>query len=498
MINSLSTRITLSLLALLLVFGSLSAALFVYNSKQSERQSTQEIHRDLAQHVVDHYLLFKDGKPDRKAAKSTFRDLMILGPNFEFYLLDKTGSIVSFDAAPEQVKLDKIKLEPIQAFLAAEKGSIVLGPDPKNINKEKVFSVAPIYQMGEVYGYLYIIIGSQAKEALQNAHWYKNILQSGLGLLLLVVVFSAFAITMLIACITRPLNKLIKQAQNVKMLGFDKSLTSDNNELLTELSKWQAESDNDIQILGHAFYDALLRLQQQYDKVVSIDELRKELLSHVSHDLRTPLASLLGYLETWELQQDSMTAEQSKQFIATARNSAKKISRLIEQLFELAYLDGSNVNVRKESVAIAELVQDVLQKFQLSSAEKNISLSVDPRDSGIVVRADIEKLERVFTNLIENALRHTPDGGHIKVNIKEGSGLVSINVSDNGIGIPEQDLQHIFEPHFKAGNSVRENTAHGGLGLAITRKLLELHESAIEVQSQLNTGTTFSFALPQA
>ena len=143
-------------------------------------------------------------------------------------------------------------------------------------------------------------------------------------------------------------------------------------------------------------------------------------------------------------------------------------------MFELAHLDSENVQVNKEKFAIAELVQDVLFKFALHAKEKNISLDVDPKDSSILVFGDIEKLERAFTNLIENAIRHTNRGGRVLVKLSESGRFINVEVSDTGIGIPEGDIPHIFEPHFKAGNSVRENTAHGGLGASNYEKIVKL------------------------
>jgi len=495
MINSFSSKILGALTIITLIFGSVAGALLIHTSKANERGVTQRIHSELAQHVVDHYLLFKDGKPDREEAKKTFHDLMILGANFEFYLADKHGAIVSYSAKPGSIKRDQLNLEPIQQFIERDNDKLILGPDPKHEDRNKVFSVAPIYQMGEVYGYLYVVIGSQAHDELASEAWYDHVIESGLALLAVLIIFSLLCGTLIIGYISKPLNVLTQQVKKVKEQGFTRENHEQNQQLLAELGTWPENTDNDIAFLGHSFHETLTELQRQYENVVSIDDLRKELLSHVSHDLRTPLASLLGYLETWEIQHEQLSKEKSREYIATAKNSAQKIATLIEQLFELAHLDGNSVTVRREPVAIAELIQDVLQKFSIIANDQAVALDVSPQDSSIIVRADIEKLERVFTNLVENAIRHTPAGGSISVKIQRDSGFVSIEVSDTGIGIPERDLPHIFDPHYKAGNSVRENTAHGGLGLAITKKLLELHQANISVVSKLNQGTTFRFQL---
>lgn len=496
--QSISARLTFALVIIFIAFGVISVTIFVHSSRMYEREVSQTIHSDLAQHIVDEYLLFQGGEPDREAAKKLFHDLMILGPDFEFYLLDKVGSIVSHSSEPSSVLLEKIRLAPIKRYIASQSLEMpLLGEDPKKPGTEKIFSVAPIYQMGEVYGYMYVVIGSQTREQIESDILDDVLMQSGLGLFILVVAVTAIIAAVIVLLITRPLRALTSQVKDVSGEGFDK-FKCEQGAIRSVFDQWDASSNNDIDVVGSTLRVLLIRLEEQYQHIVSIDELRKELLSHVSHDLRTPLASLLGYLETWEMQQGQMSEEQSRKFIAVARKNAKRIVVLIEQLFDLANLDSENVTVKKERVAVAELVQDVLQKFALSADEKHIQLQIMPKDSSIEVHADIEKLERVFTNLIENALRHTPKNGAITVNLIRDASLVSVEVSDTGIGIPEEDLPHIFDPHYKAGNSVRENTAHGGLGLAITKKLLELHQADITVKSALDHGTTFRFSLLSA
>ena len=495
-LNTLQSKIFFALIIILIAFAVLSISLMLSSSRNHEKEVSQRMHRDLAQHIVDHYLFYNNGKPDYDVAKQTFHDLMILGPNFEFYLLDKHGNIVAHDADDHFVKQQTVNLQPLQQFITQrEISSFITGSDPKNPDQNKIFSAAPIIQMGDTYGYLYIVIGSAIRDQIDANLGNSHILLSSVWVLCLGITLALFSVWLAVKLITKPLSNLAQQVQGVQTVGFDGD-EAHYNQALNALKYWQADSHNDIHILGYAFRQALETLKNQYQDVVTIDDLRKELLAHVSHDLRTPLASLLGYLETWELQQDSISKEQSEKYIHTAKKNANLIANLIEQLFELAHLDSNNVSIRLEPFPIAELAHDVLQKFSIAAKHKQISMQVYPQDTSILVRADLEKMERILSNLIENALRHTPEGGSITINLKQSLGFVAIEVSDTGIGIPEQDIHHIFEPHFKAGNSVRENTAHGGLGLAITKKLLDLHQSVINVKSQLNEGTTFQFNLP--
>jgi len=495
LVTTLHGRLTLALFVSFLAIGVFTAVLLICSSRAYQREVTQVMHQDLAAHVVDHYLLFEDGRPNLQEAKKTFHDLMILGPNFEFYLLDTKGEILSCSADPKSLKRDFVSIDPIDNYLNNPVlNEPIFGDDPRGLNREKIFTVAPIIRQGQLQGYLYVILGSEIFDHISNLVWGSKIIQWGLWVFLSGLVFSLVATLWLTGLITRPLTMLTQHVRKIQSAGFSKDPLKDDK-IMSELEVWASKSTNEIHTLGSAFKESLEKIREQYQNIVTIDELRKELLSHVSHDLRTPLASLLGYLETWELNHDSLTPEQSQQYIATAKKSAQRISSLVEQLFELAHLDSGNVQVNREPFSIAELVQDVLQKFRIIAEEKNITLTVTPQDTSIKVLGDIEKLERVFTNLVENALRHTKGDGSITVRLDNNGGLVAIEVVDTGIGIPGEDIPHIFDPHFKAGNSVRGNTAHGGLGLAITKRLLDLHQSSIQVSSEIDKGTTFQFAL---
>jgi len=493
--STLQGRLTLALFSSFVAMAVFTGIILICSSRAYQQEVTQLMHRDLASHVVDHYLLFENGQPDLKQAKQTFHDLMILGPNFEFYLLDSQGRILSFSADPKNIKRGEINLDVINDYLAStEFDQPVFGDDPRGYDREKIFSVAPIEQNGEIQGYLYVILGSEIYDKISDLVIDSKMIQWALWVVLSGLFIGLVITLWLTGLITRPLTTLTQHVRKIQSTGFSKDPLKDGP-LIGELELWANQNDSEIHTLGGAFKEALEKIREQYQDIVTIDELRKELLSHVSHDLRTPLASLLGYLETWELSQETITQEESLQYIATAKKSAQRISSLVEQLFELAHLDSGSVQVRRERFAIAELVQDVLQKFQIAAQERNIHLSVTPQDTSIKVHGDIEKLDRVFTNLVENAMRHTKADGSITVHLDNHAGLVAIEVKDTGIGIPDQDIPFIFDPHYKAGNSVRENTAHGGLGLAITKRLLDLHQSTIQVSSQIGQGTTFQFAL---
>ena len=176
------------------------------------------------------------------------------------------------------------------------------------------------------------------------------------------------------------------------------------------------------------------------------------------------------------------------------------MSRLIEQLFELAYLDSETIALETESLSIAEFAQDILQKMTLEARMKHVNLDIEPKDLSIMVMANIEKLESVLTNLVDNALRHSEAGDSIKIRILPSTvfGHLNISIIDTGLGIAEEDLPYVFNAHFKASNSVRGKGRNSGLGLAISKRIIELHGSELKVSSKLGIGTQFSFDLQSA
>ena len=228
-----------------------------------------------------------------------------------------------------------------------------------------------------------------------------------------------------------------------------------------------------------------------------VDQLRRELIANVSHDLRSPLASIQGYLETIAIKDDALTASARKQYLDVALRNTQTLNTLVGELFELSKLDAQQIQPEKEAFSIAELVQDVVMKFKPQAESAHVNLMADLPERLSLVYADIALVERAISNLIDNAIRHTPPGGTVQVapsNEKEG---VDIKIIDSGHGIAPEDLPYIFDRFYRAQKSRTPGKSGGaGLGLAIAKKILELHGSSLSVQSAQNQGTTFRFTLP--
>lgn len=479
-------------LAVILTVLTLGAtALLVFFAQRSEHlnadQVQQALHRDLAAHMVDDNPQLRQGEIGRSSLENAFHTLMLLGPAFEIYATDTAGAVRAYSAEPGQVKTMSIALAPVREFLAGATLP-VYGTDPRDPGQRKVFSAAPIRSTdGALRGYLYVIIGGSQKSALERTYagnlWQDRALLFTLGALVLALLASG----LMFGLLTRPLAALNRAMRAFRQAGFARSAIG------ARLPGWKSREVAELQ---QGFLTLAQTVADQMDQIRSSDEARRELIAQIAHDLKTPLSSLQGYLETWLLQHPDAG---DRQHIEVALRNGRQLHRLVEQLLELARLEAGQEDLSPEPVAVVELAHDVMAKFALEAEQRGVRLAVDAPDPGVQVAADIAKLERVFANLVENALRHTNAGGEVRLAISaSNTGGVSFELRDTGAGIASEHLPHIFEPRYRGSGVAGDRSTHLGLGLAIVRRLLELHGSRIDVASRLGQGTAFRFQLARA
>jgi signal transduction histidine kinase len=220
------------------------------------------------------------------------------------------------------------------------------------------------------------------------------------------------------------------------------------------------------------------------------------LIANVSHDLRTPLASMRGYLELLATRGEQLSASQREEYLGVAVRQSEHLASLIDDLFELAKLDFKGAQLEKEPFCFAELAADVLQKFRPAADGKQIALRLEATPRPPFVQADLGLMERVLNNLISNAIRHTPEGGQVTLRLRvEGNRLFS-QVADTGHEISATELPFVFDRFYRGVNARTGGSAGVELGLAITKRILELHDTRIEVTSDGKSGTCFTFSLP--
>ncbi|MGQ0571800.1 MAG: ATP-binding protein [Armatimonadota bacterium] len=225
-----------------------------------------------------------------------------------------------------------------------------------------------------------------------------------------------------------------------------------------------------------------------------LERARRELTANVSHELRTPLTSIKGFAET--LLGGALDDEKtSRHFLEIIDKEANRLVKLVDDLLDLSSLESKRISLELGQVRVGDLVADMVTKMRPLAAGRQLQLR--PTEADIVVLADRDRLEQVLTNLLDNAIKFTPDGGHIAVGWRSSNGEVEVTVADSGPGISPADLPHVFERFYKADRARPAVPGGSGLGLAITKHIVEAHGGRIRVASSPGAGTTFTFTLPR-
>jgi signal transduction histidine kinase len=248
--------------------------------------------------------------------------------------------------------------------------------------------------------------------------------------------------------------------------------------------------------LASAFNQLAAQLQAAAAKQSELDKLRSDLIAWVGHDLRTPLASIRAITEALS---DGMVEDEAtvRRYLATVQRDVQSLSYLINDLFDLAQFDAGGIVLQCEANSISDLISDTIESFSASAQMRQVTLEgaaargVDP------VHVDAQKIGRVLSNLVSNALRHTPVGGIVQVRARLEGHEVQVEVSDTGEGIRPEDLPRIFEQFYRAERSRNRATGGSGLGLAIVRRIVEAHGGRLSVWSRLGEGTRILFTLPR-
>jgi len=250
-----------------------------------------------------------------------------------------------------------------------------------------------------------------------------------------------------------------------------------------------------ILLIGILMFFSVKSILKRIDKLnqekQELEQMRRELVANVSHDLRTPLASIHGYIETLLMKKDSLDEETKEKYLNTTLQSTQKLKTLVDELFELSKIESKERKLNIESFSVKELAFDVVSHFKREAEEKKIEIAVDSSEHISLVKADLALIDRTLQNLIGNAVKYCTEGDKINVGIREANGKIVVSISDTGSGISEEDLPHLFDRFFK-GKSSKPGT---GLGLAIVKGILELHHSEYKVESKLGEGTRFTFTL---
>ncbi len=487
----LNTKLSAALFGLFLVVGGVTIAVTLVTSYLYQREAQQRIHRDLAAHIVGEELLIENGEIAHEALKHVFHMMMVINPTIELYLLDPVGRILAYSAPPRKVRLATVDLDPVLEYLEGEPRLPLEGDDPRHPESQNIFSVAPIIRDGGLEGYLYIVLASEHFVSITEMLRGSYILRAGAFAVVGITVFALMGSLLLSRRLTSRLTRLTGD-----MAIFRKDSLSSNADLPEGPLRLPQRYD-EVDELRATFDHMAARIEDQIEKLEDQDRLRREMVANVSHDLRTPLTHLHGYLETMVLKEDALDPALRREYLEIALQHAGRLGRLVSDLFELAKLDALDRPMELERMPLGELVQDIAQKFQLPAKNRGVSLSVELAGGLLWIIADVGLIERALENVLDNALRYTPEGGRIEIRLEPFGEWLRVEVCDTGPGIAAVDLPKVFDRFHRtqrADEGVENRGA--GLGLAIAKRAVELHGGLIRCESAVGEGTTFRFELP--
>lgn len=480
-------KIAAAFFLLVIVMGISYVFITLFFTNKHFEERSQRLNKDVAKHLIEEKFLgnspfLEDGKVNKALFGDLMHDMMAVNRGIEVYLLDDSGEILysvvlSHDNPEDPTRF--VDIRPIEAFIECDGDRYILGDDPRNASKKKIFSAAP-FDMDGRKGYIYIVLAGEAFESVADSLATSYFMRLGIGASILTMLFVTGLGLLSFWFLMKNLRSIIQTVKRFR--EGDMTIRIDKPE------------QSDLSVLALNFNEMADTIEKNIDEIKSVDVLRRELIANVSHDLRTPLSIILGYIETLQIKNEELSQEDKDNYLEIIKGSSQKLSHLVSQLFEYSKLEAKQIQPVKEPFAITELAMDLVSKYSLIAESKGISVEVDMEENIPMVFADIGLVERAMQNLLDNAIKFVPEKGLIKLNISADSSNVKVGVQDNGPGINKNDQEFIFDRYRRSANTKKSEGA--GLGLAIVRKIMELHNTTIRVISKPNEGSTFEFSLP--
>lgn len=247
-----------------------------------------------------------------------------------------------------------------------------------------------------------------------------------------------------------------------------------------DVSKWNDNKESEIQ------------------KLMIRESYRRQFVGNVAHELKTPIFNIQGYIDTL-LDGAIEDTTINKKFLERANKSVNRMIHIVEDLDQITKLEGGKIELNEAPVDLVLIISELLDQMELKAKKRDVKLSMSQTQKGrFMVQADIEKIQRVFVNLIDNAIKYGKEGGEVVVRTYDMDQKVLVEVADNGNGIPQNHLNKIFDRFYRVDKSRDRDKGGSGLGLSIVKHIIEAHDQVINVRSTLGEGTTFSFTLDKA
>ena len=479
---SIFRRITILVFALITILGVLFIALTYYATNHYHLASTQLLNKDVAAHIAKFASPYTKNGVDKRRADSVFKNAMVISPSVEVYFLDTVGNVLDFYGPKKDIVLQQVALINIHKYIASKGQEYIKAPDPRDPSNPKIFSAAEVINDNKKLGYIYVILGSNeyrnVSEMLFSSHLSNLFIKAFVFIILLSIVISLLYI------------KRLQKSYNSMLGVLDKFQDGDFN------ARFKIKDNDEFAPVSQAFNKMADLLVYNINRLTDLEKVRKDFISHISHDLRTPLSIARGYTETLLIKDEGTVTQQEREnYKQMILNKILQVEHMVTQLFELSKMESVSFNLKTEPFVLSEIVQETVNTFQLSVKEKHIELKCTQCQYHVWVNADISMMERAVQNLIENAVKSTPENGLIQVALEVENNYLIFKLTNTGTALPKELLDWINASEKQHG-SYDNRPSKSGLGLMIVKRILYLHGSSLRAYTINDAENVFTFSLP--
>jgi signal transduction histidine kinase len=428
------------------------------------------------------------------------RNLLLFEPNTQLYLLDAQGTVMAASGRAQPKPGFKVRLAPVQEAVATagdrRRAAYVMGDDPEHMNVDAVIAARPLRRAvirpdAGAAGYVYLVSQPPGLDPGRAEVVRSSLAGSAMSGLFALIVVMTVCTAWIVITVTRPLRDLSDAVARAQREGFDGAAMAQPSPAPP------GRTGDEFARLRTGFNAMLARLRAQWDALRRLDQFRRESVSNLSHDLRSPLTATVACLETLDRRWAGDTSRaDDRALLEVALRNTRNAAQLVRSLGDLALLDEPEFKLQPMTVDLGEVLDDIAMRFADRAAHQGVQLQqASAPGAALFAAVDIELFERAVANLVDNALKHTPAGGHVTLQGDSADGAVRIRVADTGCGIAAPDLEHLFDRLY-TGSGARGDADGKGLGLAIVKRIVELHRGQVSVRSDVGRGTEVTIVLP--
>lgn len=471
------SRIGILIFTLITALGLIFMGITYISTTQFYQASTQLLNKDVAAHIAKFSSPFEPAQFNREKADSVFYNAMVISPSIEVYFLDTAGTVIYYHAADSAIRLRKLPLRNIRRHIAQGGKDYIKGLDPRDPGNPKIFSAAEILLHNRQIGYIYVILGSNEYRSVSEMFLQSHVGSLVLRIIALIIILSVIISILYTSRLQKRFNRVISVLQQYQQGNLE--------------MRFRTDQPDEFAPVSQAFNQMADLLQVNFDKLKNAEKERKGFIANISHDLRTPLSVARGFAETLLVKGNDDKTDKAEQALYTKQVLTKiaQIENMVSQLFELSKMESPQFQPAKEPFVFSEVLQEIVNASAPAARKKGLQLDCLGCENPSWIFADIRMIERVVQNLLDNAIKYTPQNGLIQIELIRSGQTLLVQCKNWGEPLDKKLADWINETTSTAENAVRP--VGSGLGLTIVKKILNLHGFRFRVETGDTPGNCF-------